>query len=99
VKMMLFFGCGSLCESLEEQKGAAGVRLVGLMTMAPFTPDERAVRASFRRLRRAFEEIRRRFVLPGFEELSMGMSGDYAIAVEEGSTMVRIGTAIYGDRL
>ncbi len=86
-------------KSLEEQKGAAGVRLVGLMTMAPFTPDERAVRASFRRLRRAFEEIRRRFVLPGFEELSMGMSGDYAIAVEEGSTMVRIGTAIYGDRL
>ncbi|NLX46231.1 MAG: YggS family pyridoxal phosphate-dependent enzyme [Treponema sp.] len=95
----LFSAMEAYAKSLEEQKGAAGVRLVGLMTMAPFTPDERAVRASFRRLRRAFEEIRRRFVLPGFEELSMGMSGDYAIAVEEGSTMVRIGTAIYGDRL
>ncbi len=84
---------------LEDQKGKTGVRIVGLMTMAPFTADERSIRASFRRLRLLFGELRQRFALPGFEELSMGMSGDYQIAVEEGSTLVRIGTAIFGDRL
>jgi pyridoxal phosphate enzyme (YggS family) len=84
---------------LEEQKENIGVRIVGLMTMAPFTADERSIRASFSRLRLLFEELRQRFSLPGFEELSMGMSGDYQIAVEEGSTLVRIGTAIFGDRL
>lgn len=84
---------------LEEQGGKASVRIVGLMTMAPFTADETTIRASFRRLRLLFEELRQRFALPGFEELSMGMSGDYRIAVEEGSTLVRIGTAIFGDRL
>ncbi len=99
MKMCFFSAVEAYAKALRNKRELPAFRLVGLMTMAPFTPDERAVRASFRRLRRAFEEIRRRFVLPGFEELSMGMSGDYAIAVEEGSTMVRIGTAIYGDRL
>jgi hypothetical protein len=83
---------------LEEQKENIGISLTGLMTMAPFTTDEGAIRASFSTLRRIFEDIRTRFRIPGFTELSMGMSGDYEIAVEEGSTLVRIGTAIFGER-
>jgi pyridoxal phosphate enzyme (YggS family) len=70
----------------------------GLMTMAPNSADEALVRASFRALRAALEGARSRFGLPGFEVLSMGMSGDYQLAVEEGSTLVRIGTAIFGER-
>jgi pyridoxal phosphate enzyme (YggS family) len=70
----------------------------GLMTMAPLTGDEAAIRASFRALVRAQEGARTRFGLSGFDELSMGMSGDFEIAVEEGSTLVRIGTALFGER-
>ncbi len=78
--------------------GMRGVRLRGLMTMAPYTDDEGPVRASFARLREALAEARRRFAIPGFDMLSMGMSNDYLIAVEEGSTLVRVGTAIFGRR-
>ena len=74
------------------------IELAGLMTMAPFTGDEALVRSSFEALRKAFEEVRRHFNLPGFRELSMGMSGDFEIAIEEGSTLIRIGTAIFGTR-
>jgi len=74
------------------------VELAGLMTMAPFTEDEALVRSSFGALREAFEEVRRHFSPPGFRELSMGMSGDFEIAIEEGSTLLRIGTAIFGAR-
>jgi len=70
----------------------------GLMTMAPIASDEAPIRTSFRALRSASEECRRRFGLVGFDVLSMGMSGDYEIAVEEGSTLVRVGTAIFGAR-
>ncbi len=70
----------------------------GFMTMAPFTEDKEAVRASFKKLKEIQNTCRKKF--PQFElnELSMGMSGDYKIAIEEGSTMVRIGTAIFGER-
>jgi len=76
------------------------LRLEGLMTMAPFTADEAEIRGAFRRLAAAEVKIRRTF---GFSEaefcaLSMGMSGDYEIAVEEGATLLRIGTAIFGER-
>jgi pyridoxal phosphate enzyme (YggS family) len=68
----------------------------GLMTMAAFTEDRGAQRATFRRLRELRDEAGRRgLVLP---ELSMGMSGDYAVAVEEGATMVRLGTILFGGR-
>ena len=85
---------------------ACPLELSGLMTMAPFTSDSDAIRSSFRTLISAREEIWKRFgpsgdkpgILPGFGELSCGMSGDYEIAVEEGSTLLRIGTAIFGDR-
>jgi uncharacterized pyridoxal phosphate-containing UPF0001 family protein len=70
----------------------------GLMTMAPNTGNAAVIRASFRALRAALEGGRVRFGLPAFDVLSMGMSGDYQLAVEEGSTLVRIGTALFGER-
>ena len=70
----------------------------GFMTMAPFTDDKGLVRASFIKLRELRDECAARFPQFNLSELSMGMSGDWKIAVEEGSTMVRIGTAIFGER-
>jgi hypothetical protein len=74
------------------------VVLRGLMTMAPFTTDERAIRHSFRMLAAAKAEVAQRFDFVHFTELSMGMSNDFEIAIEEGSTLVRIGTALFGER-
>ena len=68
------------------------------MTMAPLTDDGRAVRASFRSLRETRDECARRYPSFDFSVLSMGMSADYRVAIEEGSTLVRIGTAIFGGR-
>jgi PLP dependent protein len=68
-----------------------GIALRGLMTMAPYTAEERRVRASFATLR----GIRERYGREDWE-LSMGMTGDFEIAVEEGSTLVRVGTGIFG---
>jgi pyridoxal phosphate enzyme (YggS family) len=79
--------------------GNGMIRLLGLMTMAPFSPNEKNIRESFSTLRSAFSDIRERFRIPEFKELSMGMSSDFKIAIEEGSTMVRIGTAIFGARI
>lgn len=74
------------------------VKPCGLMTMAPFVEDEKTIRKSFSTLRGAMEKINAEFPTLGICELSMGMSGDFKIAIEEGSTMVRIGTAIFGER-
>lgn len=69
---------------------------VGLMTMAPFTEDEKIIRKSFSYLRKLRDELKENdFNLP---ELSMGMTNDYEIAIEEGATMLRIGSAIFGER-
>ncbi|MBO4318907.1 MAG: YggS family pyridoxal phosphate-dependent enzyme [Treponema sp.] len=70
----------------------------GLMTMAPFVQDEKLIRKSFITLRNLRDSIHTRFPSLPVRELSMGMSGDFLIAIEEGSTMVRIGTAIFGER-
>ena len=77
------------------------VRIRGLMGMATFTEDTDKVRSEFRSLARLFSETRvRRFSdSPHFTQLSMGMSGDWKVAVEEGSTMIRIGTLIFGERI
>ncbi|HNP92621.1 MAG TPA: YggS family pyridoxal phosphate-dependent enzyme [Rectinema sp.] len=72
--------------------------LCGLMTMAPFTQDISLIRRSFKMLSAAKEKIKSSFDFPEFSELSMGMSNDFEIAIEEGSTLVRIGTAIFGER-
>lgn len=77
-------------------RGCDGLRLEGLMTMAPFTEDEAVQRACFRRLRALRDaEQARGTPLP---ELSMGMSGDFTVAVEEGATLVRLGTILFGER-
>jgi len=74
----------------------SNIKLIGLMTMAPFTDDERIIRQSFVDLRKLKDEINQN----GFDlsELSMGMTNDYEIAIEEGATMLRIGSAIFGQR-
>lgn len=74
------------------------IKLVGLMTMAPFSDNETLVRKSFSELRSVRDELKVKFPELNANELSMGMSGDFKIAIEEGSTMVRIGTALFGER-
>jgi pyridoxal phosphate enzyme (YggS family) len=71
------------------------LRAAGLMTIAPLGADEASTRALFRRLAARFEELRRGGLLPLEARLSMGMSGDYETAVEEGATLVRVGRAIF----
>ena len=81
-------------------KSMNNIRLCGVMGMASFTEDTNRVRAEFQHLRRIFQHLKSAF-FPGaayFREISMGMSGDWSIAVEEGSTMVRIGSLIFGNR-
>jgi PLP dependent protein len=72
------------------------LRVRGLMTVGPLAADERGIRASFTLLRSLYEELRPGF--PGFDTLSMGMSGDFELAIEEGSTLVRVGTPLFGAR-
>jgi len=76
------------------------VRIRGLMGMATFTEDSDQVKKEFRNLKRIFELVKASFFLSqdSFSELSMGMSGDYELAIEEGSTMVRVGSSIFGPR-
>lgn len=92
--------CEDLLQSaaLEE---LSHVEIRGIMGMASLTEDEQQIRAEFGALHTFFEKIRREVNLPNVHlcELSMGMSHDYIIAVEEGSTMVRIGTTIFGERV
>lgn len=73
------------------------LELRGLMTLAPWTPEPEKVRPVFRRLRELKTECEQLVGAP-LPELSMGMSGDYEVAIEEGATMVRIGTALFGPR-
>jgi hypothetical protein len=81
---------------LHQVEALPALELRGLMTMAAFDADEPALRRSFGQLRALRDDARRQ--LPGCTELSMGMSGDFLLAVEEGATMVRIGSALFGER-
>lgn len=74
------------------------LRVEGLMTMAPFTDDEAVLRGTFRRLRELHERALAAVTGYAGTELSMGMSNDYELAVEEGSTMLRLGTVLFGER-
>ena len=77
-----------------------GLRPRGLMTMAPFTEDRDVIRCSFRLLAKAGKELEKRFPPAGnWACLSMGMTNDFEIAIEEGATLLRIGSAIFGGRL
>jgi pyridoxal phosphate enzyme (YggS family) len=85
-----------LCRAAELILGKVNLKPAGLMTMAPFTEDKEKIRASFRQLVKARNELEKRF--PPKENwscLSMGMSNDFEIAVEEGATMLRIGSLIF----
>ena len=76
------------------------VKIHGVMGMATFTDDQEQVRREFQHLHQIFQELKSIYFAqnPDFKEISMGMSEDYPIAVEEGSTLVRIGSAIFGPR-
>ena len=84
---------------LREVAALPGIRVLGLMTMAPVAPDPEMVRPVFRRLRELAAEVQAE-QLPGvrMDYLSMGMSDDFRVAVEEGATHVRIGRALFGPR-
>ena len=77
-------------------KAMENIKIVGLMGMATFTKDENQVRREFTQLKSMFDALKAK--LSDISILSMGMSGDYTIAIEEGSTMVRIGSSIFGAR-
>lgn len=80
----------------EQIETLPNLKLIGLMTMAPLTHNKDIVRACFVRAKELFIEIRgEKIVGPNFTELSMGMSSDYQVAIEEGATILRIGSAIF----
>lgn len=84
---------------LSEANRFPNITFHGLMGMAALTEDRALIREQFRSLKSGFEILRNHFpALPHFSEISMGMSGDYDIAIEEGATLVRIGSAIFGKR-
>jgi pyridoxal phosphate enzyme (YggS family) len=88
----------SLFRAAETALAFPSLAIRGLMTMAPFTDDTDVIRRAFRSLVKARDRLQSRFPECDWSCLSMGMSGDYEIAIEEGSTLVRIGTAIFGER-
>lgn len=76
------------------------VEICGVMGMASFTSNEHQIRSEFQELEANFQQIKSHYFKfnPRFKHISMGMSGDYEIAIEEGSTMVRIGSKLFGER-
>ncbi len=93
------FGPGNAVASLRTMAGLESLEIHGLMTMAPLTDDEAVLRETFRKTRELLETCRREAPesLAG-RELSMGMSNDFEIAIEEGATSVRLGTVLFGER-
>ncbi|WP_209399994.1 YggS family pyridoxal phosphate-dependent enzyme [Pseudozobellia sp. WGM2] len=80
----------------KEFKSLANINIKGLMGMATFTENQSQIRREFRQLKSIFDDLKNK--IPQLDILSMGMSGDYKVAIEEGSTMVRIGSSIFGAR-
>lgn len=85
-------------QALERAPSLPHIRIDGLMTIPPFDNNSDSARACFRQLRDLREDLSRRHSRLDLCELSMGMSGDFEIAIEEGSTLVRVGTALFGAR-
>lgn len=90
-------GWDALREAAEHAVGLSSVKLLGLMTMAPLDADDSVLHATFGGLREFRDRLEREFSVP-LPELSMGMSHDYPVAIAEGATIVRVGTAIFGGR-
>jgi len=91
-------GVDGVRRMLGKTKTLTYVKPIGLMTMAPFVDNPEEIRRVFARLREILKKMNDEFGLT-MRELSMGMSSDFEVAIEEGATMVRIGTAIFGERL
>ena len=86
-----------LPDAVEAIAALPGLRVRGLMTMAPIVSDPEAARPVFAGLRRLRDDLARRFSALDWHHLSMGMTDDFEVAIEEGATMVRIGRAIFGE--
>ncbi|SFE78201.1 YggS family pyridoxal phosphate-dependent enzyme [Thermophagus xiamenensis] len=84
----------------DEIKNLNHITINGLMGMATFTEDKEKIRSEFKTLKNLFDTVKNRYFSDNstFSVLSMGMSGDYQIAIEEGSNMIRVGSAIFGER-
>ncbi|MCK4595109.1 YggS family pyridoxal phosphate-dependent enzyme [bacterium] len=91
------FSPDSLREGFGDLLALPGITPRGLMTMAPYEAEPEDTRPVFRVLRELRDELSLRYGLDGFTELSMGMTNDFEVAVEEGATLVRIGSALYRD--
>ena len=97
------FSPAGLLKNLPALLNLPALRFCGLMTMAPYVHDAEEVRPLFRQLRTLLQELRRTFPPAQFQQatwqhLSMGMTSDFEVAIEEGATIVRVGTAIFGHR-
>jgi len=86
---------GEVIDFIRVVSDMPGLKIRGLMAIAPMAHDARTVRPFFREMRRLFDQVPEFVPLDGFDFLSMGMSNDYIIAVEEGANILRIGTAIF----
>lgn len=89
----------ALLDQLKE-KPFTNIKICGVMGMASFSDDKALVRSEFQNLKNIFVQLKNKYFAAddAFKEVSMGMSGDYELAIEEGSTMVRIGSALFGSR-
>ena len=85
------FSVGEIAVAVEEIRQLHGLKVMGLMTIAPFVAEPEEIRPVFRKLRELRDSLR-------LEHLSMGMTDDFEVAIEEGATMLRIGRAIFGER-
>jgi len=88
------FGMEEVASALNQAKEFKNIKIIGLMGMATFTDDTQQVSQEFKSLKTVFDSIKNDHITT----LSMGMSGDYKLAIEQGSTMIRVGSAIFGRR-
>ena len=88
------FGMEEVASALNQAKEFKNIKIIGLMGMATFTDDTQQVSQEFKSLKTVFDSIKNDHITT----LSMGMSGDYKLAIEQGSTMIRVGSAIFGHR-
>ncbi len=87
-----------LLRDVEKILSLPHLEIRGLMTVGPLSTDTDTIRRSFRMLNKAFQDLKKRYPEVKWDTLSMGMSGDFEIAIEEGSTLVRLGTILFGER-
>ena len=89
-----------LLQQVSESDEMEYVQICGVMAMASFTEDHEQIRREFKTVKRIFDDVKEKFFYHDdeFSQISMGMSSDYSIALEEGSTMIRVGSLIFGER-